>query len=133
MKEQSMCEIAARPPWMTRLRALGPVSHGRGRAVYALASLLLLLPVYWQPRVQAGDLSSHFYNAWLAQWIETGRAQGLVLVSRTTNILFELIVSALFQLGGTEFAWRISVSLAVLTFVWGAFRFVSVSSGRKPW
>src|SRR5437773_7409326 len=97
-----------------------------GWKIYLPVSILLLLPVYWQPRVQAGDLSSHFYNAWLAQWIETGRAQGLVLVSRTTNILFELIVSALFQLGGTEFAWRISVSLAVLTFVWGAFTFVSV-------
>jgi hypothetical protein len=35
--------------------------------------------------------------------------------------------------GGAEFAQRAAVSLAVLTFVWGAFRFVSVVAGRRPW
>jgi hypothetical protein len=117
-----------RPGWSARISTLV-----RNHAIYVLVSLLLLLPVFWQPRVQAGDLSSHIYNAWLAQLIETGKAQGLVLVSQTTNILFDLILSALFQVGGAEFAQRISVSLAVLTFVWGAFAFVSVVSGRKPW
>jgi hypothetical protein len=102
----------------------------RNRA-YGLVSLLLLLPVYWQPRVQAGDLSSHIYNAWLAQLIETGKAQGLVVSQ--ANTLFDLILGALFRVGGAEFAQRISVSLAVLTFVWGAFAFVSAVSGRKPW
>src|ERR1700687_3311199 len=85
----------ARPGSGARISALV-----RNRAVYALVSLLLLLPVYWQPRVQAGDLSSHIYNAWLAQLIETGKAPGLVVVSQTTNILFDLILSALFQVGG---------------------------------
>jgi hypothetical protein len=116
-----------RPGLGTRISALV------GNRLYALVSLLLLLPVYWQPRVQAGDLSSHIYNAWLAQLIETGKAQGLLVVSHSTNILFDLIMSALFRLGGAEFAQRTSVSLAVLTFVWGAFAFVSVVSGRKPW
>jgi len=116
-----------RPGLGTRISALV------GNRAYALVSLLLLLPVYWQPRVQAGDLSSHIYNAWLAQLIETGKAQGLLVVSHSTNILFDLIMSALFRLGGAEFAQRTSVSLAVLTFVWGAFAFVSVVSGRKPW
>ena len=45
----------------------------RGWGWYVLASILMLVPVYWQPRVQAGDLSSHIYNAWLTQLIETGR------------------------------------------------------------
>ena len=49
-------------------------------------------PCYWQPRMQAGDLSSHIYNAWLAQLIESGRTQGLALVSQTTNILFDLML-----------------------------------------
>jgi len=40
---------------------------------YIALSFLMLAPVYWQPRVQAGDLSSHIYNAWLAQLIEAGR------------------------------------------------------------
>jgi hypothetical protein len=100
---------------------------------YAVLSLLLLLPVYWQPRIQAGDLSSHIYNAWLAQLIETGRAQGLVIVTQSTNILFDLMLSALFRLMGAEAAQRISVSVAVLVFLWGAFRFVSVVGGRPAW
>jgi hypothetical protein len=100
---------------------------------YAVLSIFLLVPVYWQPRVQAGDLSSHIYNAWLAQLIETGRAHGLVIVSQTTNILFDLMLSGLFRLFGAELAQRLSVSVAVLVFVWGAFRFISVVGGRAAW
>ena len=59
---------------------------------YIALSFLMLAPVYWQPRVQAGVLSSHIYNAWLAQLIEAGRTQGLVIVSQTTNILFDLML-----------------------------------------
>jgi len=108
-------------------------SPGRRWKTYVLLSILVLAPVYWQPRLQAGDLSSHIYNSWLPQWIETGRAQGLVNVHQTTNVLFDLMVAALFDLGGAEFAQRVSVSIAVLIFVWGAFRFITVVSGRRPW
>jgi hypothetical protein len=104
-----------------------------GWKTYVLLSILLLAPVYWQPRLQAGDISSHIYNSWTSQWIETGRTQGLVNVYQTTNVLFDLMVSALFRLGGAEFAQRVSVSVAVLIFVWGAFRFIAVVSGRRPW
>ena len=103
-----------------------------GRWFYVLASLLVLAPCYWQPRVQAGDLSSHIYNAWLAQLIETGRVQGLVIVSQTTNVLFDVILSALFKVVGAEAAQRIAVSIAVLVFVWGAFAFVSAVSKSRP-
>jgi len=101
--------------------------------IYLPVSLLVLLPVYWQPRVQAGDLSSHIYNAWLAQLIETGRTEGLEIVRQTTNILFDLMIAALFRVVGAEAAQRISVSIAVLVFVWGSFRFVSAVAGRKAW
>jgi len=107
--------------------------RGRGWGWYLLASLLVLAPVYWQPRVQAGDLSSHIYNAWLTQLIETGRTQGLVVVRQSTNILFDLMLGSLFRVAGAEFAQRVSVSIAVLVFVWGAFRFVSVVGGRRAW
>jgi hypothetical protein len=100
---------------------------------YIALSALLLVPVYWQPRVQAGDLSSHIYNAWLAQFIESGRSQGLVIVGQTTNVLFDLMLGGLFRLFGAEAAQRISVSVAVLVFVWGAFRFVRVVGGRPVW
>src|ERR1019366_2789758 len=100
---------------------------------YPAASLLLLVPCYWQSHLQLGDLSSHIYNAWLAQLIESGRAPGLAIVPQTTNVLFDLMLSGLFKILGAEAAQRISVSLAVLTFVWGAFAFVSVVAGRRVW
>jgi hypothetical protein len=105
----------------------------RGRLKYLLISLLLLLPCYWQPRLQAGDLSSHVYNAWLAQLIESGRADGLTIVRQTTNVLFDLILSGLFNICGAGWSQRIAVSIAVLTFVWGAFEFVGVVAGRPCW
>jgi hypothetical protein len=113
-----------------------PVSRAQERPwwqTYLPLSLVVLVPVYWQPRVQAGDLSSHIYNAWLAQLIESGRTEGLEIVRQSTNILFDLMLGGLFRLFGAEPAQRISVSIAVLTFVWGAFRFVSVAAGRRAW
>src|SRR4051812_39591644 len=113
---------------------MGPSqSFWKGWKTYLGLSILLLLPVFWQPRVQAGDLSSHIYNAWLAQLIETGRTQGLVIVQQTTNILFDLMLATFFRIGGAEFAQRTSVSIAVLVFVWGAFRFISVVAGKAAW
>ena len=103
------------------------------RWLYVLVSLLLLAPCYWQTRIQAGDLSSHIYNAWLAQLIRTGRMHGLQIVSQSTNILFDLMLSGLFRLFGPAAAQRISVSLSVLIFIWGAFAFAGAVSGRKPW
>jgi hypothetical protein len=105
----------------------------RGWAPYVLLSLLLLAPCYWQPRLQAGDLATHIYNSWLSQLIESGRAEGLTIVRQTTNVLFDLLLSGLFRVLGAEAAQRIAVSLAVLTFVWGAFAFIRAASGRKPW
>ena len=124
-------------------RSLGPAplppppsklaAFGRSPVAYVVTSLLLLAPCYWQSRLQLGDLSSHIYNAWLAQLIEAGRAPGLVIAPQTTNVLFDLLLSGLFKTLGAEAAQRISVSLAVLTFVWGAFAFVSLVSGRRAW
>jgi hypothetical protein len=106
---------------------------GRSRWLYVLVSLLLLAPCYWQPRVEAGDLSSHIYNSWLAQLIESRHLQGLVVTGQSTNILFDLMLSGLFKIAGADAAQRISVSLAVLIFIWGAFAFAAVVSGRRPW
>lgn len=105
----------------------------QSRWLYALVSLLLLAPCYWQPRIQAGDLASHIYNAWLVQLIESGHIQGLQIVAQTTNVLFDLMLSGLFRVLGPEAAQRVSVSLAVLIFIWGAFAFARVVSGRNPW
>ena len=36
-------------------------------------SALVIVPCLWQPRIEAGDLPSHVYNAWLGHLITTGR------------------------------------------------------------
>ncbi|MFZ0934538.1 MAG: hypothetical protein WA015_09485, partial [Bryobacteraceae bacterium] len=81
---------------------------------YALASAALLVPCFWQARIQAGDLGSHIYNAWLAELIRQGRAPGLSIVPQTTNVLFDLLLGALFRAVGSAAAQRVAVSLAVL-------------------
>jgi hypothetical protein len=100
-------------------------------------SVLLLAPCFWQPRIQAGDLSSHLYNAWLAQLIERGQAPGLTLARQSNNILFDLMLSGLMRAFGAAAAQRIAVSIAVEVFFWGAFAFVWSSSRRRsrqaPW
>jgi hypothetical protein len=98
-----------------------------------LATVLLLLPCFWGAYIQAGDLSSHIYNSWLAQLVQTGKVSGLTLASQSTNILFDLILSGLFRSLGAATAQRIAVSLAVLVFVWGAFALASAASGRRAW
>jgi hypothetical protein len=103
------------------------------RARYALVTALVLVPCFWQGRIQAGDLSSHIYNAWLAQRIGAGRAPGLVIAWQSTNVLFDWLLSGLLALFGAAAAQRIAVAAAVLIFVWGAFAFVRVIVGRQPW
>jgi hypothetical protein len=115
---------ASRTPW----RRLG---------LYPLVSLLVLIPCFWQSRIQAGDLASHIYNAWLAQLIEHGQAPGLSLVRQSNNVLFDGLLSTGLQWVGAAAAQRIAVALAVLVFFWGSFAFVW--SGRRsrsappPW
>src|SRR6478672_12255034 len=111
--------------------AVPPVE--RPRVWIAVASVLLLIPCFWQSRLQLGDLGSHVYNAWLAQLIESGRAAGLAIVPQKTNVLFDWILSALFRAFGAGPAQRISVAVSVLLFAWGAFAFATRVSGRRPW
>ncbi len=111
-----------------RFEALGSSPAG-----YVLASILALLPCWWQAHIQAGDLSSHIYNSWLAQLVEAGKLSGLVVVGQLTNVLFDLILGGLFRSLGPDLAQRIAVSMAVLIFVWGAFAFASAASGTRAW
>src|SRR5580658_9064723 len=119
---------APQPEWVARLVSLGQSPLG-----YILASILVLLPCFWQARIQAGDLSSHIYNSWLAQLTEAGKLPGLVVVNQATNMLFDRLLSGLFGALGPDLAQRIAVSIAVLIFVWGAFAFVSAACGRRAW
>ncbi|HWC95982.1 MAG TPA: hypothetical protein VG456_04515 [Candidatus Sulfopaludibacter sp.] len=105
----------------------------RRRPTYILLSLVILIPCFWHERIQAGDLGSHLYNAWLAQLVDAGRAPGLIAVSQHTNVLFDYLLKWLLNAFGANIAQHVAVPLAVLVFVWGAFAFVSRISQRQPW
>jgi hypothetical protein len=117
-----------------------PVSGGswwrfapRGPVLYPLCAAIFLLPCYWQPRIQAGDLSSHIYNAWLARLVESSSLPGLYIAGQSTNILFDLLLGRLIRLLGPDGAQRAAVTLAVLIFASGAFAFVSAVAARRAW
>src|SRR5580692_950746 len=99
----------------------------------AVLSLVVLIPCLWQRRIEASDLGSHVYNAWLAKLIELGQAPGLTIAPITTNVLFDLILSSLYRRLGADGAQRTAVSLAVLIFFWGAFALIETLSGKRPW
>jgi hypothetical protein len=98
-----------------------------------LASAALLIPCFWHRHIQATDLGSHVYNAWLAQLIEQGKAPGLKIVPETSNFLFDLILGFCFNHYGALAAERIAVSFAILVFFWGAFALCSAAARRAAW
>src|SRR5262245_36008047 len=88
-------------------------------------SVVLLIPCFWHTHIQAGDLGSHIYNAWLAQLAERHEISGLVVVRQWNNVLFDLIVLYSANWFGFVAAEKIAVSLVVLIFFWGAFAFLT--------
>jgi hypothetical protein len=99
----------------------------------SLFSALLLIPCFWQSRVQSADLASHAYNAWLAGRIEAGQAPGLSVSPQSTNVLFDLMLQRLMVRVGGDWAQRLAVSACVLVFGWGAIWFLFRASGRNWW
>src|ERR1700758_1255211 len=93
----------------------------------------VLLPCFWHRHIEAGDLGSHVYNAWLAELIEHGQAPGLRIAYPSTNILFDSLLSGLAKILGLHAAEILSVAIAVLIFFWGAFAFVAAATRRAPW
>lgn len=96
-------------------------------------SALVIVPCLWHPRIEAGDLPSHLYNAWLAHLITTGHAPGLWLAQRWNNVLFDFVLSGLGKIVGWGVAEKIAVSGAVLVFFWGAFALVCAMTRHIPW
>jgi hypothetical protein len=96
-------------------------------------SFLLLIPCFWHPHIQTGDLGSHVYNAWLAQLVEQGKAPGVYVVAQWKNVLFDLLLSYLAKLFTLHTAEKIAVSLCVLIFFWGVFALIVSASRRRPW
>lgn len=102
-------------------------------AIFLLVSAFILIPCFWHRRIEAGDLGSHTYVAWLATLIQQGRVPGLYLAHQWNNIPVDYGLSWLGPHLGFAAAERIVVSLCVLTFFWGAFAFVAASIRRVPW
>jgi hypothetical protein len=98
-----------------------------------LFSVALLIPCFWQSRIQAADLSSHIYNAWLASQIQHGTAPGLWIEPQSNNVLFDLMLEWLLVHVGPDFAQRIAASVSVLVFGWGAIFFIFRVAGRSWW
>ena len=78
-----------------RATADAPSAGFRGRFLYAIVSLLTGIPCIWQQHVQACDLSSHLYNAWLVNQVSAGNLPGLYVVPQFTNVLFDHLLSFL--------------------------------------
>jgi len=98
-----------------------------------LLSALLLIPVFWHPHIEAGDLGSHVYNAWLAQLVQKGTAPGVYSVWQWKNILFDLLLLSLSNLFGIAAAEKIAVAFCVLLFFWSLFALIAIATRRSPW
>jgi hypothetical protein len=129
--EQTVCGT-------TTLSERGPLAAaaaftGEHALSVALISLAMLVPCLWHTHIEAGDLASHTYNAWLAQLIERGQANGLWLARQWNNILFDIALTRIGSIAGFWLAEKIIVSTAVLIFFWGSFALASSLVGRAPW
>jgi hypothetical protein len=108
-------------------------SKRNGLIRIALLSILFVIPCFWQSRIQAGDLSSHVYNAWLASLISQGKIPGLWIARQSNNVLFDLDLEWLMRYVGSGAAQRIAVSSMALIFAWGAMAFIFAVVGRNWW
>jgi len=90
---------------VSALAAAGDFLRGFWPRLVAI-SAAVLAPCFWHPRIEAGDLPSHTYNAWLAHLISTGQIPGLVLARQWNNVLFDLMLSGLGNLLGLGAARR---------------------------
>jgi hypothetical protein len=98
-----------------------------------VVSALLLIPCFWHAHIEAGDLGSHAYNAWLAQLVQQGKAPGVYTVWQWDNVLFDLLLLYFGKAFGLAAAEKIVVSLCVLIFFWGLFALMKAVSGQSPW
>jgi hypothetical protein len=96
-------------------------------------SCLLAVPCFWHAQIEAGDLGSHVYNAWLVQLIHAGKAPGLYLAPLGHNVLFDWMLSGAAAVFGFAAAQKVVVTLAVLFFFWGTFALVARLGGQAPW
>ncbi len=88
-----------------------------------VVSALLVVPCFWHSRIQAGDLGSHVYNAWLAQLIEHHQISGLTIARQWNNILFDVLLLHVANLAGFAAAEKIVGLLCGAGFLLGKLFF----------
>ncbi len=91
---------------------------------YIAVALWISIPCFWPKHIQANDLSSHMYNAWLVNQDEAGEL---------TNVLFDHLPSWLLHTGSVVLTERVAVVTAGQIFFWVCFLFVSVLGRRPAW
>lgn len=99
----------------------------------SVISVAVVIPCFWHRHIEAGDLPSHTFNAWLATLIQQGKAPGLYLARQWYNILFDLLLLYSAKLFGFGAGPKIVVALAALIFFWGVFSFITAATERSPW
>jgi hypothetical protein len=103
----------------------------RARAwLIAALSVLVVVPCLWLPRIEAGDLGSHVYNAWLRQLVEQGQAPGLYFGPQWNNMFLDVGLDWVGRLVGLPAAEKFVLPVCVLIFFWGCFALVSVAAGK---
>jgi hypothetical protein len=108
-------------------------AFSRNALVCFLISIFLIVPCLWHAHIEAGDLGSHVYNAWLAELVHQGRSPGVYVVWQWDNVLFDSLLLYSAKAFGFAAAEKVAVSLSVLIFFWGVFAFLKVVSGKLPW
>jgi hypothetical protein len=109
-----------------------PVALRPGLGILAV-SFLLVIPCFWQSRIQAGDFGTHVYNAWLATRISQGAMPGLWIAPQSNNVLFDITLQWLLQHMSLGLAQGLVVSVTVLVFAWGAILFISAAGDVNWW
>lgn len=118
----------------TELAVVQALRFIRARFLLAFViSAAVLAPCFWHKRIEAGDLASHTYNAWLAQLIGHGQAPGLYMAHPWTNILADVALARLAGILGFAAAEKIVVSACILIFFWGAFALIAAATRQPPW
>ena len=100
---------------------------------FAIVSALVLVPCFWHAHIEAGDLGSHVYNAWLVDLVHKRAVHDLDVKPQWSNVLCDWLLYHFGRTFGWNAAEKIVVSLCVLCFFWGAFAFVAAASRRPPW
>ncbi len=105
---------------------------GRCLPIVAI-SVILLLPCFWHRHIEAGDLASHTYNAWLAQLIGQETRLGFIWCGSGITFWWTWLWPSWAWFSDLPSAEKIVVSACVLIFFWGAFGFIAAATCRLPW